>query len=164
MSEKSPAVASLRTKIEQYLREMAGGYQVTQDGSYSLRHGTTRLVIKPAGMEGTERTMVNIFAFVTINVNVTNDLFKYLNDINKEINFGKFFVLDDQKLVICQHSLVGGTLDKDELIVGIAAVALLADKYDEKIVEKFGGQRCIDAENEALRRFPGGYTGPTITG
>ena len=164
MSGESAALENLRTRIGDYLRETIGRYEVTRDGSYSLRHGTTRLIINPRGLSGTDKTIATIFAFVAIDVNVTNDLFKYLNEINKGITFGKFFVIEDKKLVICQHSLLGGTLDKDELSVGIAAVAYTSDQYDEKIIKSFGGKRCIDAETEALRRFPPGYTGPTITG
>ena len=164
MSGESAVLENLRTKFGDYLRATIGRYEVTRDGSYSLRHGTTRLIIKPRGLSGTDKTIVSIFAFVAIDVNVTDELMRYLNDINKRVTFGKFFVIEDQKLVICQHSLLGGTLDKDELMVGIAAVAYTSDQYDEKIVERFGGKRCIDAETEALRRFPPGYTGQTITG
>jgi len=164
MSGKSTAVENLKRRIEGYLRETVGTYQVAPEDSYSLRHGTTRLIIRPTNLPGSDKTLAVLFAFVAIGVNVTNELTRYLNDINKQIIFGKFFVLEDQKLVICQHSLLGDTLDKDELMIGIAAVALTSDEYDEKIVERFGGKRCIDAETEALRRSPPGYTGPTITG
>jgi len=164
MSRESAALENLRTRVGNYLRETVRRYEVTRDGSYSLRTGTTRVIIKPQSLSSTDKTMVSIFAFVVIDVNVTNELMKYLNEINGRITFGKFFVIEDKKLVICQHSLLGSTLDKDELAIGIAAVAYTSDQFDEKIIERFGGKRCIDAENEALRRFPPGYTGQTITG
>jgi hypothetical protein len=164
MSGESTALENLRARIGNYLREIVKRYEVTGDGSYSLRTGTTRVIINPRSLSGADRTIVNIFAFVAIDVNVTNELIRYLNEINAKINFGKFFVIEDKKLVICQHSLLGATLDKDELAVGLAAIAYISDQYDENIVKTFGGKRCIDAENEALRRFPPGYTGRTITG
>ena len=164
MSGKSTALENLRTKIGDYLRETVGRYEVTRDGSYSLRTGTTRVIINPRSLSGADKTIVSIFAFVAIDVNVTNELMRYLNEINARITFGKFFVMEDKKMVICQHSLLGATLDKDELAVGIAAVAYVSDQYDEEITKRFGGKSCRDAENEAMRRFPPGYTGQTITG
>jgi len=164
MSGKSTALENLRTKIGDYLRETVGRYEVTRDGSYSLRTGTTRVIINPRSLSGADKTIVSIFAFVAIDVNVTNELMRYLNEINARITFGKFFVIEDKKMVICQHSLLGATLDKDELAVGIAAVAYVSDQYDEEITKRFGGKSCRDAENEAMRRFPPGYTGQTITG
>lgn len=164
MSGKSTALENLRTRIENYLRETVKRYEVTADGSYSLRTGTTRVIINPRSLSGVDKTIVSIFAFVAIDVNVNNELTRYLNEINGKITFGKFFVIEDKKLVICQHSLLGATLDKDELAVGIAAVAYVSDQFDEEITKRFGGKRCKDVEDEALRRFPPGYTGQTITG
>jgi len=164
MSGQPAAVENLRAKIGEYLRAALGRYEVTRDGSYSLRHGSTRLMIKPVALPDSDKTIVNLLAFVNIDVNVNNDLVKYLMDLNKNILFGKFVVLEDQKMVLCQHSLLGEKLDQEELMVGIAAIVLTADKYDDEIKARFGGMRVIDAENEALRRFPGGYTGGTMEG
>lgn len=162
MSSESAAVENLRTKIGKYLRETVGSYEVTKDGSYSLRHGSTKLLVKPVGLPNTDKTIVSILAFVTIDVNMNNDLMKYIMDANTNLIFGKLVFLEDQKLIVFQHSLLGDKLDPEELMAGIGAVAFSADKYDDEIRSKFGGKRVTDAENEALKRFSDGYAGGTM--
>lgn len=135
------SLENLRSRIESFLKETP--FQVTKDGSYSLLYGSTNVVIKPLIFSGTI-PLVSIFAYVVQGVNVNDKLMRYLNDINSRIVFGRFFVIEEEKLVVCQHSLFGSTLGKDELFTAIAAVAGASNQYDEEIMQKFGGKRFID--------------------
>jgi hypothetical protein len=58
-------------------------------------------------------------------------------------------------VVLFSHSILGGpTLDKDELIITLTDVALVADEYDDKIISKYGGQTMREIlEEAALERL-----------
>ena len=88
MSSESAALENLSAKIGSYLRETVGSYEFTLEGSYSLRRDSTRLIITHVCFADTDKTLVSILAFATINLNVNNDLMKYLMDVNKNIVFG----------------------------------------------------------------------------
>lgn len=155
-------IKKLREKVEGYLREIVGSYQVTRSGDYSFRHGSTRIVIRPTFLRNMNKSILRIIALTVINIDVNDDLTRYLNDINSRIYFGKFIAIEPEKMVVCTHSLLGDKLDKEEFLTSVAAVALLSDKYDDEIIQKFGGIRAIDYETRSSRGFPKGYSGKTI--
>ena len=43
---------------------------------------------------------------------------------------------------------MGSTCDKPELKTSVSSVVLIADEYDDLIVEKWGGERAIDRLRE----------------
>lgn len=149
MSKQSDAVSALQSKIQNYLRQTVGSFQVLQDGNSSLSYGSTRVIITAHDLGTSGKTLVNIFAFVTYGVRVTDELYRYLMDVNKDVIFAKFFVVEDQKLVVCQETLLGDRMDPEELAVSVAAVAQLANEYDDKIVQRFGGKTTEQFEREA---------------
>lgn len=151
MSKKSGVVSALQSKIQDYLRQTIGSYQVLKDGSSSVQYGSTRVIITAHELGTSGRTLVNIFAFVAYGVNVSDELYRYLMDINKNIIFAKFFVVEEQRLVICQETLLGDKMDSEELAVSVAAVAQLADEYDDKIAERFNGKTTQQFEREAQK-------------
>jgi hypothetical protein len=68
-------------------------------------------------------------------------------------------------LILFIHSILGGgTLDRDELIATLTDVALIADEYDDKIIQKYGGQTMRELLEEAaldrmLEADPGQFFG-----
>jgi len=143
---ESLSVRDLRGRIEDFLRQTFGTYEVDTEDRYAIRFGTTKVVI--GAHEWFEnKTLVNVVAIVAIDVDVTKDLMEFLNNTNANLVFGKFFAMKDQRLVLCQHVLLGDKLDREELELTVAAVAAIADQYDEKIVDRFGGMRYTDFES-----------------
>lgn len=139
-------VASLRTRVEKFLNEVFGKYVTDPETrGYLVQHGSTQVVVVPH--EERAATLVNIIGVVAINVNLTRDLNKFLNDLNAKIVFGKFVVIEENRLVLFQEGLLGDKMDREELEIAVATVAATADKYDDEIVEKFGGFRFIDVQS-----------------
>lgn len=155
-------IKKLRNRVEGYLREIVGSYQVTRTGDYTFRHGSTRIMIHPSILGDMNKSILQIIALTVMNVDVNDDLIRYINDLNSRVYFGKFIAMKPEKMVVCTHSLLGDKLDKEEFLTGVAAVAFLSDKYDDEIVKKFGGIRAIDFETGSSRGFPGGYAGKTV--
>lgn len=50
--------------------------------------------------------------------------------------------------VFFHHTLLGDTLDEDELMFALVAVAETAAELDDEFQEEFGGQRFIDQASE----------------
>ena len=46
--------------------------------------------------------------------------------------------------VVLEHNLIGSTLSKEELEVSLYTIARVADRVDEEIVERWGGERGVD--------------------
>ena len=90
---------------------------------------------------------------VVTNIEVTPDLLYYLLRENDSLYFGRF-ALDDANDIIFEHSLVGSTCDQQELKTSVITVVKFADEYDDKIVNRWGGQRALD-------RQPPGNNGST---
>ena len=72
-----------------------------------------------------------------------SDLLHYLLRENEQLRFGAFGV-DSDNDICYSHTVVGSTIDKEELQACVMAVVAMADKYDDEIVGRWGGQRAID--------------------
>ena len=62
---------------------------------------------------------------------------------NAELHIGGFGLLFDDTIVF-QHSIAGTNLDANELVTSVNTVAVIADYYDDEIVERSGGKRATD--------------------
>jgi len=45
---------------------------------------------------------------------------------------------------VFDHTIVGQSCDKDELRASVLTVVLCADRYDDEIVRRWGGERALD--------------------
>jgi hypothetical protein len=88
-------------------------------------------------------TTVETYSWVVTDVQPSEELFRYLLEENTELLFGAFGI-KDRTNVIFTHSVVGDTLDPEELEGSVRAVLTMADQYDDEIIERFGGLRAID--------------------
>jgi len=68
---------------------------------------------------------------------------------NAEMHFGAFGLLFDNTIIF-QHSLAGKNIDDNELLTAVNAVAIIADHYDDEIVEIAGGRRSKDMAEEDI--------------
>jgi hypothetical protein len=59
------------------------------------------------------------------------------------MRFGAFGV-DKDGDIIFEHTIVGSTIDKEELKSSVKAVLSVADHYDDDIVSRWGGKRALD--------------------
>jgi hypothetical protein len=104
---------------------------------------------------GEERALVRCVAQLVKGVRMDSALALQLLSLNAVLRFGAFAYVQEGSLVLFLHSILGGnTLDGDELIGTVRDVALIADDWDDKIMNHFGGQRMKDLlEESALARI-----------
>jgi hypothetical protein len=98
---------------------------------------------------GENDAVVSTRAYVVTGADLTPDLMHFLLRENDRMTFGAFG-LDEEGDIFFEHSIVGSTIDHEELKASVSSVVLIADEYDDLIVEKWGGQRAIDRVRNEL--------------
>ncbi len=136
-------VETLRSNVEDYLRQKKLSYEVKPNGSLWIRQGSTVVVVNPS--EWGEQTLVKLAAPVALNITkITPELTRFLVEKNFELLFGKFSLDTNGNAIWYEHVLLGDTLNAEELFVAVATVALTADKYDEQVAKMSRGKRVAD--------------------
>jgi hypothetical protein len=104
-------------------------------------HGSAVVDVRigPLGEYG----LVLVYSIVVRQPPPSLDLYRFLLEANTEMIMGAFSI-DPDGDVVFSHHLLGIPMDKPELQMAIRGVGLMADKYDDEIVRRFGGQRARD--------------------
>ncbi len=92
---------------------------------------------------GDDEAIINTRSYVVTDVELQPNLMEFLLRENSKMRFGAFGI-DENDNIIFEHTIVGSTCDKPELEASVKAVLKVADEYDDKIVEQWGGQRAMD--------------------
>ena len=92
---------------------------------------------------GDDDASITTRAYVVTGAEITPDLMLFLLQENATMRFGAFGI-DSDKDVFFEHTIVGSSCDKSELKASVMAVVWVADKYDDQIVARWGGQRAVD--------------------
>ena len=110
---------------------------------YVVRQGTAYVYIQVLAWG--ERALVRLVSQLARDVEMTPDLALTLLRVNARIRFGAFgYVLQDSCVVLA-HTLLGGdTLDAEEVLTAVRDITIVADEYDDRIVEIAGGKRMQD--------------------
>lgn len=90
-----------------------------------------------------DESVVSARARVIHGVGLSPELLQFLLRQNSVIRFGAFGIESDNEIYF-QHSIVGSTCDKPELEASVRSVSSMADKYDDQIRNRWGGQRAVD--------------------
>lgn len=131
-------------------------YRKVEEKMYVVKQGSSYVMITVVPW-GDDRAIVRCVAQLVKGVRMESALSLQLLALNAVLRFGAFAYVKEGDLVLFLHSILGGdTLDPEELVATIRDVALIADDWDDKIIEHFGGQRMQDLlEESALARILG---------
>ncbi len=135
-------VEETRVRVEQILKDAYPEYMTFDNSVYAVTRGSTRVMISVRPFTEDE-CMVECTAHVVAGATITEDLMKYLLRKNSEMHLGGFGLLFDDTIVY-SNSITGTHLDRNELIVLVASVAIISDHYDDEIVSMAGGKRASD--------------------
>lgn len=112
------------------------------DGSYAVPHGSSSIAVLVRPYTETD-TMVELIAQIVSGADVTPDVMHWMLRKNAELHFGAFGLLFDNTIVYT-YAIPGVHLDSEELESAITSVAVIADHYDDEIVNMAGGRRAQD--------------------
>lgn len=117
---------------------------------YVVRQGSAyvHLQILPWG---TDRAVVRLVAQLVKGVEITPDLALKLLRMNARMRYGAFGYVVEGACIVLAHTLLGGeTLDDAQLLTALRQLALVADEYDDHIVEEAGGKRMQDLLDDSV--------------
>ena len=131
--------------IEPWVEEIAAGLQCEKledipEFRLQLGSALAQTAVYPMGDDD---AVISTRAYVVTGVDLTPDLMHFLLRENDRMTFGAFGI-DQDGDIFFEHTIVGSTCDKIELKTSLSSVVLIADEYDDLIVEKWGGKRAID--------------------
>lgn len=134
--------------IEETLKHSAA-FRKVDDTLYVIKQGSAYVMINVLKW-GKDRAMVRCHAQLVQGIDLDAKLATELLELNAHLNFGAFAWERDNQAILFTHTIVGGeTLDSAELLATLNDVALIADDYDDKLRNKYGGQRMVDLLEEA---------------
>lgn len=144
MEFQTDAQRSCFDKVAPWVREIFGGSVLRKPDQpiLGVMHGSAfaQVGVFPWGKDD---AIITTRAYVVTGVELSPDLMRFLLEENAGMHFGGFGI-DDDGDIIFEHSIVGSTCDQKELEASVIAVARTADDYDDRIVERWGGERALD--------------------
>ena len=83
-----------------------------------------------------------VMAYCVQGVTVDEDLALGLLELNHTLPFGAFSLVGRD--IFFSYGLFGRALERTDLLNAIASVATISDDYDDRIADKYGGERALD--------------------
>ncbi len=145
METPQELMESTFSKVENIIKEKFPDYLSFGNGTFTISRGSTQVMVVVRPFTENE-TCIECIANVVSGAEITNELMQFLLRKNAELHFGAFGLLFDNTLVF-QHSIAGSNADANEIFTSINAVAIIADHYDDIIVEMAGGKRAVDNQD-----------------
>lgn len=146
----TPCQEEVYRKVKAYLDELVDEhFDDAEHCDFYLKYGTTIVEISIEPYEEDD-AVIEILAFCVQGVEPSFELMRELLQLNSEIHLGAFSLVDSD--VFYSHSFLGRRLDPEQLIASLNNVASVSDEFDEKIVQRFGGQTALEMLRSASRR------------
>jgi hypothetical protein len=136
---------SCYTKLADWLPQVSNCIVSPSTGNpiFSLQLGSALVLVEVRPFREAE-SIIYIWTYVATEVEVTNDLLLYLLNQNDGFRFGGFSMADDGDIRF-HVSLLGASCQQNEFNLALTEVLESADRYDDIIVERWGGRRASDA-------------------
>lgn len=147
MEFKTEAHKKVHEKTRDYLHTLFGEVNVKlMDDTFVLQEGSTFVYVRTFPI-GEKKSGVEVFSYVVVDVEVTEQLMRYLLTYNLRLILGAFGLARGEGgkgTVLLTHTILGDWMDREELYASVSAIARVADDVDDQIVTAFGGQTALD--------------------
>lgn len=142
MATTEAIIAHTQARVDAIMQKAFPDAIPFDNGAYVITHGSSSVMIMVRPYTETD-TMVELLSQVVTGATVTPELMHFLLRKNAELHFGAFSLLFDGTIVF-SYSLPGTSIDANELEAAVTSVAVIADHYDDHIVQMAGGKRHAD--------------------
>lgn len=143
MANTIMARAYVEKTLSEYLE--TDNLRVDDDGDVLIRSGSTLCVVRVT--DGPTGPMMRVFAPFLSKVEKMPELLDHLNEMNANCPYVRFFW--SNQTVFCGVDVLAEDLQASEVGNALSAVSWHADKFDDELASKFGGDVCFpDDENE----------------
>lgn len=137
--------------VKSYLDELVDEhFDDAEHCDFYLKYGSTVIEISIHPFEDDE-AVVEVLAFCVQDVEPSFALTRELLRLNVDEPLGAFSMAGSE--IYFSHSFLGRKLQPDQLIASLNHVATVSDEFDEKLVERYGGQTALD-RLRSYRRQP----------
>lgn len=147
MEFKTGAHKAVHEKTRDFLHTLFGEVNVkTMDDTFVLQEGSTFVYTRTFPI-GDKKSGVEIFSYVVVDIEVTEELMRYLLTYNLRLMLGAFGLSIGEGAkgtVLLSHTVLGDSMDREELYASVTAIARVADDLDDQIVASFGGKTALD--------------------
>ncbi|PZU92180.1 MAG: hypothetical protein DCE90_18755 [Pseudanabaena sp.] len=109
---------------------------------FSLQFGSAAAIVEVRPFRQAE-SVIYIWSYVATEVTIKEDLLHFLLKQNDTFRFGGFSMADEGDIRF-HVTLLGACCQKNEFELAIKEVLESADKFDDVIVETWGGRRSTD--------------------
>jgi hypothetical protein len=134
-------------RVRSYIEDLFGELAVYRDDAPAFAVAAGSAVAHVHVLPWTDQgAIVTTRAFVVSGVMLTEELMRWMLARNSEALWGAFGVDEDGEIVI-DHSINGPTCDKEDLRASVLGVIFSADRYDDEIVARWGGERALDRKD-----------------
>lgn len=141
MAFQSEAQKDVYDRIAGWMPELFGmfAHPMPEQPVYVMQLGQTFAMVSVQPW-GDDDATITSRAYVAMGTELTEDLMHFLLLQNNTFRFGAFGIDEDDDIFF-EHTVVGSTLDTEELKSSVLAVASTADRFADEIIPKWGGQR-----------------------
>jgi hypothetical protein len=130
-------------RVRRYLDDRFGGFQHDPDWGFHGAFGSARVFVDVLPVLD-DSTAVRSSAPVLSDIDLSDGLAVRVAELTAQTPFGAFAHLGGRRELWFQHGILGDDLDVVELEAAIGIVAGVADGWDDRLAEEFGGLRYAD--------------------
>ena len=146
MEFKSDAHKKVYEKVRDFLYTLFGEVNVQEmNESFLLQEGSTFVYIRSFPI-GESKAGVEVFAYVAVDLDATEEMMRYLLTYNLRLILGGFGLSINENgkaAVLLTHTILGDSMDREELYGSVTAITRVADDLDDQIVARFGGSTAL---------------------
>jgi hypothetical protein len=146
MEFKSDAQKTVFNRTREYLHSLFGEVNVkVLDHTFVMQEGSTFVYVRAIPI-GDKKAGVEVFSHVVVGIDVTEELMRYLLTANLKLVLGAFGLAigkEGKATILLTHTVLGETMQREELYASVTAVARVADEMDDELVTKFGGETAL---------------------
>jgi hypothetical protein len=135
-------VLVLKDKVQRFLTDLVGGFEVDRDGDFTFQYGSARVFVR-CGEISDDRTFVGLTVPLLFDVPPSTELFKHIALHADDWIFGHLSAAErgGNVDVFFTHRLLGDYLDPEEFRSALGGLVGTADTLDNELQQQFGGRR-----------------------
>jgi len=134
-------VTTVREKVQHILTKH-GRVEIDGDGDFSIRHQSARVFVRVVSW-GDDETIISVWTLAVIGATPSPELHEFIAYGTDDYIFGHLGLSrqdDGTANILFSHRLLGDTLDEDELMNVVVAVATTTNSIDDDLAARFGGR------------------------
>lgn len=129
-------------RVQEVLPELFDDlYHDEDDGHFYVRYGSTVLEVSVEAY-GPKEAVVTIMSYCVQGIEESDGLATMLLEMNHALPLGAFSMVGRD--VFFSHTMFGRDLQPRTLLSAVAAVADIADEYDDRLCARYGGQTALE--------------------